>query len=157
MAAREAELLQQFGEALMADFIKILPSVTGDTAAAIRMEVDEEGNILTIFGPEHIATLESGRGPTVSGGPGDVLKGIREWIARKGLNLSPFAVAVNIHKHGNTLFRQLKGSGPVNKQANPIGLEQVLTEQRLKSFNTLVGKEFAPRIESDILPNFKLE
>ena len=157
MATGDGELLRQFGEALIADFVRILPTVSGETAAAIRMEVDSEGNILTIFGPEHIDTLETGRGPTKRSGPGDVIKGIKEWVARKGLDISPFAIAVNIHKHGNTLFRQLKGAGPVNIQANPVGLQQVLTEQRLTSFNTLIGKKFAPKIESDILPSFKAE
>jgi len=155
MAKGDAEILRQFGQALIDDFVKIIPKVTGKTAASVRMEIDDEENILTIFGDSVLGTLEDGRGPTVKNGPGDVIKGIKEWIARKGLNISPFAVAFNIHKYGNTLHRQLTGVGPVNKAANPIGLRQVLTQQRLNSFNALVASHYGPKISSELLPFLK--
>lgn len=157
MGLEEREILQQFGEALIRDFQAIIPKVTGATAASLRMEVDQEDNILTIFGSEVLATLEDGRGPTQNDGPGDVIENLKAWLAAKGLNLSPFAVAHNIHKFGNTLFRSLQNKGPLNYQPNPIGLRQVLTQQRLDSFSTLIGTTIAPKISSELLPNLKPE
>lgn len=150
----DISLLRQFGEALMEDFKKIIPRVTGRTQDSLRIEVDEEGNILTMWGEESLATLEEGRGPTRRSGPGDVINNIKEWIRIKGLDLNPFAVAFNIHKYGNTLFRMIHG-GPVNQQVNPIGLKQVLTQQRLDSFSALLAKNVAPKISSELLPSLK--
>lgn len=151
----DTELLRQFGEALMEDFKKIIPRVTGRTQDSLRIEVDEEGNILTMFGEESLITLEEGRGPTQKSGPGDVIEGIKEWIRIKGFDLNPFAVAFNIHKYGNTLFRMIKGSGPINATVNPIGLKQVLTQSRLDSFSALLAENIAPKISSELLPSLK--
>lgn len=154
----DREILTQFGEALVDDIRKVIPKVTGRTADSIRFEVDQEDNILTIFGEESIETLEEpGRGPTKKSGPGDVIKGIKEWIRIKGLNISPFAVAFNIHKFGNTLHRQVTGVGPINRQVNPIGLKQVLTQQRINSLSSLLAEELSPKISSELLPFLQIE
>ncbi len=157
MASVDEQILKQFGEKLIEDFKKVIPKVTGKTADSLRMEVDDEGNILTIFGSSVLATLEDGRGPTKNEGPGDVIEGIKDWIRIKGLDISPFAVAFNIHKYGNTLFRQINGSGPVNRATNPIGLSQVLTQQRLDSLGALLAADLAPKISSELLPFLKPE
>ena len=77
MAKGDAEILIQFGEAIIEDVKKIIPNVTGKTASSLRMEITGDENILTIFGDSVLATLEDGRGPTKKGGPGDVIKGIK--------------------------------------------------------------------------------
>jgi len=153
-----SEILKQFGAALVKEFQAIVPKVTGKTAASVRMEVDEEGNILTIFGDEVLGTLETGRGPTVAtSGSGAVIDGIKAWISAKGLNLSPFAVAFNIHKFGNTLFRTINNKGPINLQVNPVGLKALLTEQRISSFSALLADDLTPKLSSEIITQFKAQ
>jgi hypothetical protein len=148
------ETFDQFGQALIDDLKKIIPRVTGKTQDSLRMETTEES--LTIYGEQSLGALEDGRGPTrATGGSGAVLAGIKEWIRIKGLDLSPLAVAFNIHKYGNTLYRTMHG-GPVNYNAQPIGLKQVLTKQRVDSLSGQLGGDLKPLINSEILKSIDI-
>src|SRR3990167_3853441 len=114
MAQEDIDILQEFGEKLMNDTKEIIPDVSGRTRDSLRMEITSDGNILTIFGAAHIGTLEFVRGRTRRGGAGFLIEAIKEWLQIKGLDISPFAVAANIHKYGNTLNRIITGVGPVH-------------------------------------------
>ena len=149
MAQTDIEILQDFGEKLMNDTKEIIPDVSGRTRDSLRMEND--GNILTIFGASHIGTLEFGRKRTRRGGAGFLIEAIKEWLQIKGLDISPFAVARNIHKYGNTLNRIITGVGPVNYIANPIGLKNILTKQKVDFFKQALSKSHFTRFKSEII------
>jgi hypothetical protein len=157
MAKEDIEILKQFGERLANEVRVAIPDVSGKTARSVEVEVSEDGNILTIWGAAHIGTLEEGRRPTQRSGRGDLIPQLQAWIEAKGIRtddgklLSPFAIAANIHKYGNTLNRIKTGVGPVNYQANPIGLKEIFNEQRLDAFLDTFAEQFLSRVSSQIL------
>lgn len=74
---------------------------TGETVAAL--EVTVEGETGQLLAPAYIDALEYGRKPTSPGaatGNPTVFEQVEKWITAKGLDLNPYAVTKNIHKHG---------------------------------------------------------
>lgn len=153
----DKEILQQFGEALVAGIKESIPIVSGKTAESVRMEVTDNDAILTIYGSAYLSTLVYGRKPTKKRGRGngEMLENIKEWIRLKGLDISPFAVVANIHKWGNTLNRIATGVGDVNYQANPIPLQQVLNQQRIDSFRGTFAREYLNKVKSEVLKDIQ--
>jgi len=155
------EILKQFGEKLLHEIQVIIPDVSGKTLKSIRYEIDKDGNVLTIYGAGHIGTLEEGRGATKKSGPGDLIPALQAWIESKGVRgkdgklLSPYAIAANMHKYGNTLHRMKTGRGPVNHAANPIGLAQVLNQDRIDTFKDVFARQYLNSVKSEILKDLR--
>lgn len=158
----DKEILEQFGEKLVADFKAVIPRVSGKTADSVHMVSDD--NEMTVFGAWSLGALEYGRKPTGigKGGNGSLLKNIKEWLAMKGLALSPFAVVANIHRYGTTLYRikqgtftSASGRSLVNYQANPIGLNQLVNEQRMSSLKEVFASKYMSLIKSEIIKDLK--
>jgi len=87
---------------------------SGRTAQAIRYEADDES--LTVYGPAHVQTLITGRGPTRGGGKGNgqpLREILAQWAQDKGLQLSGgmtykqfgFLAARRIHQQGTALYQ----------------------------------------------------
>lgn len=78
-------------------------NATGRTLRSIDPRVN--GNVLTIFGADHIQTVQDGRPPTRNSGNGELIAAIKEWVAAKGININPYAVTKKIHQEGTRLWR----------------------------------------------------
>jgi hypothetical protein len=86
---------------------------SGRTAQAIRYEADDES--LTVYGPAHVQTLITGRGPTRGGAAGThpLRQILAQWAQDKGIHLRGglsyqqfgFLAARKIHQQGTALYR----------------------------------------------------
>lgn len=104
---------------------------TGRTASQITEQHDAQG--VTVFGPAHLQTLLTGRGPTrSSGGTGEKLSAIlAQWAQDKGIQLTGglsyksfgFLAARKIHAQGNALFRSGQPSGLLDQVLSPDYLD----------------------------------
>ena len=104
---------------------------SGKTERALSFEATDES--LTLYGPQHVQALISGRGPTSSGAPAGeprLHEALAQWAEAKGLVLKRGqtyedvgrALAYRIHREGTALFRAGGNSGI---------LQSVLTRQFL--------------------------
>jgi len=129
---QNTEALEKFFLSLRDDVRQNIPSVTGKTAAAIRINIGEK--IGQLIGPAYLPALEVGRGPTrnrTKGAP-TLRENILIWIRAKGLatgkeaeSLS-YAISKKIHAEGTRLYRSGINSGAIS---------DVITEQRIQSFS----------------------
>lgn len=106
---------------------------TGRTAQQIREEHDDAS--LAVYGPAHLATLITGRGPTQgagSGGGSPLWEILAQWAQNKpGFQLRPGstyeafgrAAAYNMHKFGNELYRTGQPSGLLDQVLSPAYIE----------------------------------
>ncbi|MGI4884271.1 MAG: hypothetical protein ACRYFR_04860 [Janthinobacterium lividum] len=104
---------------------------TGRTASQITEQHDAQS--VTVFGPAHLQTLLTGRGPTRnSGGTGEKLSAIlAQWAEDKGIQLTGglsyksfgFLAARKIHAQGNALFRSGQPSGLLDDVLSPEYLD----------------------------------
>lgn len=80
-------------------------NATGKTIASVRPKVGAFG--FEVTGAGYILAIEYGRGQTRGGGGGgrSLVDQIKDWIAAKGLDLNPYAVAKSIHMKGTALYR----------------------------------------------------
>jgi hypothetical protein len=71
---------------------------TGDSANSIEVVVRDKGKavFMEVLAEQPIEFILNGRGP---GGIPPIYE-VERWLSAKGLNLNPFAVAVNIAKYG---------------------------------------------------------
>lgn len=106
--------------------------VTGRTAAQIREEHGDD--FMEIWGPGHLATLITGRGPTKSSTAGEpkLSEILAQWAEDKGIQLTDpnmtyaqfgFLAARKIHQQGNELFRSGQPSGLLDKVLSPDFLD----------------------------------
>jgi hypothetical protein len=104
---------------------------TGKTERALSFEATD--NSLTLYGPQHVQALISGRGPTGSNAAASeprLHEALAQWAEAKGLALKRGqtyedvgrALAYRIHREGTALYRAGGGSGI---------LQSVLTQQFL--------------------------
>lgn len=111
-------------------------NATGSTARSLRFEVKTEGAVQTlrVLGRPYFMTVETGRKPTPDYKPSyEFVASIRQWMAAKGKEGNPYAVALNIHKKGTELYR--KG-----------GRQDIVSN--------VIGQDFIARITKDILAQF---
>lgn len=93
---------------------------SGKTEAALSFEATDDS--LTLYGPQHVQALISGRGPTGAGasaGEPRLYEVLAQWAEAKGLVLRKNqtyaqvgrALAARIHAQGTALYRAGGGSG----------------------------------------------
>lgn len=101
---------------------------TGRTAAKIREEHGDD--FLELWGPAHLATLITGRGPTQSSTAGEppLREILAQWAQDKGIQLTDpnmtyeqfgWLAARKIHEEGNELFRSGQPSGLLDQVLSP--------------------------------------
>lgn len=105
-------------------------NATGRTLRSIDPQVI--GNRLTIFGADHIQTVQDGRPPTKKSGNGELIAAIKEWAAAKNIKVNVYAVTKKIHKEGTRLWR---GEDP--RFTKPTDVLQSATEKTM----TYIQKE----------------
>jgi hypothetical protein len=112
------------------NFDKFKMNATGKTLASIRSQVT--GNSMKVTGASYILTIEYGRGATRGGGSSgmSLVDRIKEWIAAKGLDLNPYAVAKSIHMKGTALYRGEDSRFP-GRQSGVLTEPLALTKQEL--------------------------
>ncbi len=168
-------LISQFINSLANEVRQAIPKVTGRTAQNIEVEItDTSGSILA---PSWISIFQDGRKP--GGMPpvneilawieakGIIPRSISKQRAtsqqRRGSNTfrnatdqkksqesMAWAIAVNMQKNGNTLWRALHG-GQI--QYSPIRVEfnRIFSRERIDSFVNVFAGKYESIIESEIL------
>lgn len=111
---------------------------TGRTAAAITFEADDEG--VSVYGPAHLQTLITGRGPSGGGSAGDpkLSELLAQWAEDKGIQLTGgityktfgFLAARKMHREGSELYRTGQPSGL---------LDQVLSDDYLATLTARIA------------------
>ncbi|MBO2010877.1 hypothetical protein [Hymenobacter negativus] len=109
---------------------------TGKTAAALHFEADDDS--LTLYGPAHLQTLLTGRGPTTAAGAGGEPKLseiLAQWAEDKGLQFDDprmtfqqfgFLAARKMHEQGSALYRTGEPSGLLDKVLTEDYLDTLL-------------------------------
>ncbi len=157
MAKTSAEIIEQFGNKLLVDMQKAIPSATGETAESMFIKffgtTDTTG--FAISGGEQIGAIIDGRKPTSAGASKSRGKTLREkvfeWI--KALRIRPresnmtqlslsWAISNHIHKHG------FKGRGNI--------FAQVITKSRFDSLTKSILKSEALAFNSNLSKQIKL-
>jgi hypothetical protein len=104
---------------------------TGATERQLRFEADDDG--LTLFGPQHLQTLITGRGPTKGGNTGGpkLSEILAQWAEDKGIQLTGgitykqfgFLAARKMHSWGSELYHTGQPSGLLDQVLSPEYLE----------------------------------
>ncbi|GAA4362111.1 hypothetical protein GCM10023185_29720 [Hymenobacter saemangeumensis] len=101
---------------------------TGNTERQLRFEEDDSS--LTMFGPSHLQTLITGRGPTKSSTAGDtpLREILAQWAEDKGIQLNDpnmtykqfgFLAARKMHEWGSELYAMGQPSGLLDQVLSP--------------------------------------
>lgn len=126
---------------------------TGRTASLLRAEATSQ--VGTLFGPDYIEALESGRGPTRQGNTGGptLRKRIEKWIEvariRPSDDITPqqlaFLITRKIHEQGTRLFIDRRMSGILTETITPQVINDFaanLGERNLTNITTQLSKAF---------------
>lgn len=103
-----------------ADYLQVtrnkVPYVTGRTYDSIEGEITSFRLIITAA--DYAGVLEQGR----ANGKMPPIEPIQQWVEKKGLDISPWAIAKKIQKEGTQLFR---GSDPRYQKPSGVLLDQI--------------------------------
>jgi hypothetical protein len=137
VASNIQDILRLGGELWKTEFEKKMNQynmqASGRTVASIDPQIN--GNVLTIFGADHIQTVQDGRRPTRNEGDGVLLRAIKEWVRYKGLPIeAAYPITKKIHQQGTMLFAVGKSFGGATR---PTDVLEVPTERTI----TYIQKE----------------
>ena len=137
MANNLQDILRLGGELWKSEFEKKMNQynmqASGRTVASIDPQI--KGNALSIFGADHIQTVQDGRRPTRNDGNGELLAAIKEWVKYKGIPIeAAYAITKKIHKEGTLLFATGKSFGGATR---PTDVLEVPTQKTI----TYIQKE----------------
>jgi len=107
-------ILSKYGQSTVAQIQQNLASTgtnaTGKTSRSLRFEVVNKGDVqtLTVIGARpFFMTVETGRKATPSYKPSaEFVATIKAWMTVKGVEGSPYAIALSIHRKGTRLFQR---------------------------------------------------
>lgn len=130
---------------------------SGRTARRIYRVVDQISG--TLYGPDYIAALEDGRGPTKTNTPSNptLQEAIEEWLQFAGIPTPQgfkdqrsfsFAIAASIHAKGTRLFQQGGRSGV---------LSETITERSFDELINQLADIHSVTVFTDVVNKFKLE
>ena len=151
MAKDSEDIIQRFGNQLVINIRKAIPSATGKTAASVNITFTKTGFI--IRGGAQIGALIDGRKPTSAGavaGNPTVREAILEWIRARRIKPKEasmseaslaFLIARSIHRNG------YKG--------NPNLFKNVLTQSKLNSVTKQLAAAETTFVASDLIKQFK--
>lgn len=142
-------LLTGYGQSIVKDIQDHLASTgtnaTGKTSKSLRYELKQEGNriILNILGRAYITAVETGRKATPDKKPSkEFVASIKEWMAAKNVQGSPYAIARSINIHG-TKLKQLGGRNDIISNV----IDQKLTDDIAKSILEMYKNEYVTNIK----------
>jgi hypothetical protein len=146
------DVIKKFGDDLVKDIKKAIPSATGKTRDSVYIEFTKSGFI--VRGGAQVDAIINGRKPTSKGakkGSPTVQQAVLEWIKAKSIrpkestmsqiSLS-WAISKSIHKKGT------KGKGDI--------FEKVFTKQRFASLTLALLKNEAAIVKQNTLKEFKI-
>ncbi len=153
----DQEILEQWAEALVPELKATAGKSFGKTIG-YEVKPDE----LTVYGSPFISVLVDGRGPTkprARRGSPTLQQSILAWIQAKGIQPGQdkngrritveglsWAISKSIHLRGTLLYR--RGGG------NNI-FDRVITPQRISSLEAMLSDNYANRVQSQVLREFK--
>jgi hypothetical protein len=108
----QKEILENFAKSAIETIRKNMKEkdidASGKSSKSLRYEVTNDA--AKVYGALSLEAVEFGRKPTREQGyvSGDMslVDAIKQWIANKGLDLNPYAVANKIHKEGTKQYRK---------------------------------------------------
>lgn len=113
---------------------------------------NKTGYKIFIKGSQYTGVLEYGRKPNSNqenlrsfvGWAGNTW--LKDWVQKKGLNISPFAIAYKIGREGIQVPNKFNKGGLVN---------DVLTKERIDKLVNELGMVYIESIKSDLLKQYK--
>ncbi|RPD45496.1 hypothetical protein DNI29_19130 [Hymenobacter sediminis] len=146
LLTQEINLAQQeLGESITASGQR----ATGRTIARLRNESAPE--LARLLGPAHIGALEEGSGPArdPEAKPGRaMIEDIKLWLAARGSDASPWAVATSILRRGTRLFR---GEDP--RFARPTGTLREVIQASKGRLRLALAAETRRSLTSELFPD----
>lgn len=150
------EVIAKFLERRKEAIISRINQASGKTARRIHYVADPSSG--TLYGPDYIAALEDGRGPTKGGASGrpSLREAIEEWLQYASISPKPgqskrslaYAIAASIHAKGTKLFQQGGKSGVLSETITERSFDELL--QDLTDIHTL-------QVSTEVVSKFKLE
>lgn len=115
-------------------------------------EINSNGYVVRILGSKYTGVLESGRKPNKNqsnikawvGWAGSTF--LKDWVQRKGINASPYAVAWKIAREGISVPNQYNAGGLVS---------DVMTRARIDKLIKDIGFVILGDLQSDVIKQFK--
>jgi copper chaperone CopZ len=149
MAAGDREIISQFLTAIRDEIRAQLPKVTGRTRESVKVEnLTETTGEITV--PWRLFTFQDGRKP----GTMPPISEIQKWLDAKGLDISPWAVAIKMRNEGNTLWRVLHGK-PGRYTPVRVEFDKIITPQRISALVETFAGKYQSLVSSDLLEPFK--
>ena len=151
------EIIKQFIEQLADEIRQAIPKVTGKTSEAVTTEYPD-GLTGIIYAPGWIEVFETGRKP----GTMPPVSPIQAWVEAKGLtainksgkqmtsNSLAWAIAMNMKKNGNTLWRALNG-GEIRYSPLAVEFNKIFSKDRIDSFVNVFEQKYRAIIISNII------
>jgi hypothetical protein len=148
------EWLSQSKKDLVANYDKMGLRNTGAWEKALESDLVVSGGNYkaTILGASYTGALENGRKPNSNqanlkawvGWAGSTF--LKDWVKRKGLNISPFAIAWKIGREGITVPNRFNAGGLVSNVITKDSIEKLIKE---------VGMVMLGDLKSDVIKQFK--
>lgn len=150
------EVIANFLEQRKQAIIARINQASGRTARRIHWVADALSGVL--YGPEYIAALEDGRGPTKVNTPSKptLREAIEEWLQYVAIPTPPgktrrdlaYAIAASIHAKGTRLFQQGGKSGVLSQTITERSFDQLL--QQLADVHSVT-------VSTEVVNKFRLE
>ena len=141
---------------LVSNYDKLGLRASGNWEKELETQIEETstGYHAKILGSDYTWYLENGRKPNANQSP-DSLRAwvgwagstfLKDWVERKGIPANPFAVAYKIAREGVKVPNRFNQGGIVS---------DVITQDRIDSFNENFNILLIENIKSDLLKTFK--
>lgn len=151
------EILTEFAnksiEIIQKNMDRLNANATGDGSNSLNAKyvLNEKFEGIEVWGERYLEAVEFGRKPTPKGtsaGSPTLVEAIKRWIAAKGLDLNPYAVAKNIHKFGTVQYARQKRRGLI---------EGVFDENRVAQLLKDLGRSELEKIQGEFLKEVQYE
>jgi hypothetical protein len=128
------EILNKHGSKIVADIRANLVSsgenTTGKTAESVTYRVEStigKTTLTVVGGRKFFPTVETGSKPSTKKPSPEMIESLKEWVEKKGIEVSPWGAAVNILKHGSKLW-QLGGRKDIYTNVKEQAVQPLIDE-----------------------------
>lgn len=130
------EILDSHGKRIVSEIQSNIVSsgqnATGETARSVTYSIESKTGKTTLTvtgGRKFFPAIETGSKPSSKKPSHEMIQSLKDWALAKGLEVSPWGVAVNILKHGSKLW-QSGGRSDIYTNVKNSALQPILDDIR---------------------------